>query len=351
MPDAPTRVTFRDIAREAGVSPATVSLALRNSSQISLPVRERIREVTKRMGYMPNPLLSAYQASVRAAKPVKFQAALGWINDSPEENIWTKPWMKPLIDGARARAAELGYQLDEIWVPETKPGNPAENFRRWERILKARGIYGVILPTMVQTLHTELPWEGFCIVCVGKHHSLTEVSRVPIAASYLHHRVSADYFFNMHLALVRLRESGYRRIGLALSTFMDRETDLACSAMFSRTCLDWPKKQHVPILFSDSVGEVRNWAAKHRPDAVICSHPDVRLGVEAAGLRVPADVRVAHLNIAPDVADWTGIDRRPAFLGHSAVDIVSSHLMRNERGVPRFAKEVSIEGVWVEGKT
>jgi hypothetical protein len=33
------------------------------------------------------------------------------------------------------------------------------------------------------------------------------------------------------------------------------------------------------------------------------------------------------------------------------VDIVSSHLMRNERGVPRFAKEATIEGMGVEEET
>lgn len=303
------------------------------------------------MGYLPNPLLSAYQASVRAAKPMKFQATLGWINDSSDESNWTKPWLKPMLDGAKARAAELGYQLDEIWVQGTTSENPAGNFKCWEKILQARGIFGVILPSMTQTLHTELPWDGFSVVCVGKHHSLTENSRVKIAASYLHHRVSADFFFNMHLAFMRLRQSGCQKIGLALSGYMDCEMDLAGSALFARVSLDLPKKERVPILFSESVGEVRDWAAKHRPDAVICSHPDVRRGVEAAGLRVPADVRVAHLNLAPDVSNWTGIDRRAEFLGCSAVDIVASHLIRNERGVPRYAKEVSVEGVWVEGKT
>lgn len=70
-------MTVRDIAAEEGVSAAAVSLALRNSGQVSEGLRERVREAAERMGYRPNPLLAAYQAQVRALKPVKFQASIG----------------------------------------------------------------------------------------------------------------------------------------------------------------------------------------------------------------------------------------------------------------------------------
>lgn len=351
MSDSPARITFRDIAREAGVSSATVSLALRNSSQISLTVREKIRKITERMGYVPNPLLSAYQASVRAAKPAKFQAVLGWINDSPEEDAWAKPWLRPLLEGARARAAILGYQLDEIWVPDIKKEAPSENFKRWDRILRARGIHGVILPLMNRRQHMLLPWQKYSVVCVGKHHTAIEESAIQIPECSQHHRVSSDHFFNTHLAIRRLRESGCRRIGLVLSDFLDRESDHACCAIFLQSCTKWPRKECLPVLISDSGSKIRDWAARYRPDAVICGHPEVRKHIESAGLRAPADVRLVHLNIAPDVADWTGIDRRWPLLGSAAIDLLSAHMLRNEQGEPLYAKEMSIEGVWVEGKT
>lgn len=351
MPDSSRPPTYRDIAAKAGVSIAAVSLALRDDPRISAPVRKRIRDVAAAVGYRPNPLLSAYQASVRSQKPASFQAVLGWINDSPEEDSWHRSFTKPLLDGAKARGTELGYRLDEIWVPKIKEDDPVANFKCWERILSARGIHGVILPFMYRHHHCMLPWKNFSVVSLGKHHSLVEESRVHFSESCDHHRVSSDYAFNMRLAVSRLREAGCRRIGLALSPFMDSESDHAFGAMFSWLWMKWPARERVPILASDYIKETKAWAIKHRPDAVICGHSDIRIALEEAGLKVPEETRLIHLNVAPDVSDWSGIDRRMTLLGSAAVDMVTAHLQRNERGVPPFAKEMVIEGVWVEGKT
>lgn len=343
--------TYRDIAAKAGFSVAAVSLALRDDPRISAPVRKRIREVAEELGYRPNPLLAAYQASVRAQKPTKFQAVLGWINDWPDEEVWQRPYMKPLLDGARARASELGYQMNEIWVPNIREDDPAGNFKRWERILSARGIHGVVLPYMYRQHHCMLPWINFSVVSVGKHHSLIDESQIPIPENFEHHRVSPDYAFNMRLAVKRLRDAGCRRIGLAVGPFLDAETDHAYSASFSWLWLKWPVKERIPILFSDDIKTVKAWAMKHRPDAVICSHSDIRIALDRARLKIPTDTRLVHLGVASDVEDWSGVDRRMPLLGSAAVDMVTAHLQRNERGEPPYAKEMVIEGVWVEGKT
>jgi len=128
---------YRDIAEKAGVSVASVSLALRNDRRISPPVRDKIKRVAKELGYRPNPLLSAYQASVRSRQPATFRATLGWINDHPDQNAWRKPWTQPIRDGALARAQELGYELDEIWFPEIKVEAPKENVQKIQKILRA----------------------------------------------------------------------------------------------------------------------------------------------------------------------------------------------------------------------
>jgi len=47
-------VSIEDIARVAGVSHSTVSRALRDSSLISVEMRERIQELAREMGYTPN---------------------------------------------------------------------------------------------------------------------------------------------------------------------------------------------------------------------------------------------------------------------------------------------------------
>ena len=47
-------VTIYDIAREAGVSPSTVSLVMNNSKKIKSSTTAHVREVAKKLGYIPN---------------------------------------------------------------------------------------------------------------------------------------------------------------------------------------------------------------------------------------------------------------------------------------------------------
>ena len=59
------RITLKDIAEETGLSISSVSLALRDDSRISEPVRTRIKEVAHRLGYQVD--LSG--AMLRSSKP------------------------------------------------------------------------------------------------------------------------------------------------------------------------------------------------------------------------------------------------------------------------------------------
>lgn len=55
MPDRPRAVTIRDVAREAGVSVATVSRALNDRGNVADAVRLRVREVAEALRYLPHP--------------------------------------------------------------------------------------------------------------------------------------------------------------------------------------------------------------------------------------------------------------------------------------------------------
>lgn len=54
-------ISIEDIAQAAGVSHSTVSRALRDSSLISVKVRERIQQLAREMGYTPNAIARSLQ--------------------------------------------------------------------------------------------------------------------------------------------------------------------------------------------------------------------------------------------------------------------------------------------------
>jgi DNA-binding LacI/PurR family transcriptional regulator len=47
-------VTLKDIAREANVTPATVSMVINNKPNISIATKERVMQIAKRLNYYPN---------------------------------------------------------------------------------------------------------------------------------------------------------------------------------------------------------------------------------------------------------------------------------------------------------
>ncbi|TDE14282.1 LacI family DNA-binding transcriptional regulator [Jiangella asiatica] len=56
------RVTARDVAAVAGVTPATVSKALNNSPEVSEATRSRVLEAVRRLGYRPNSVARGLRA-------------------------------------------------------------------------------------------------------------------------------------------------------------------------------------------------------------------------------------------------------------------------------------------------
>jgi LacI family transcriptional regulator len=56
MPVSPIRVTIRDVARDAGVSPMTVSRVINHSPGVSERARRRVQSSIDELGYVPNRL-------------------------------------------------------------------------------------------------------------------------------------------------------------------------------------------------------------------------------------------------------------------------------------------------------
>lgn len=87
---------IEDVAREAGVSTATVSRALRGMPNVSAATRERVEAAARRLGYRPSPSASAL-ASGRSR-------TIGLL--TPWVNRW---YFSNVIEGAERRLRQAGY--------------------------------------------------------------------------------------------------------------------------------------------------------------------------------------------------------------------------------------------------
>lgn len=153
-------ITLRTIAKAAGVTPTTVSLALRHHPRISAPTGERIRSLARSLGYRPNAEISRIMSRIReGAAETDSRPRIAWIC-SPDPD--------PAFAASLRRAcADFGYQVDIL--PYT-----GHCGARICSILDTRGIRAALL------LHPNAE-----SICAGLHNSsfcLCAVSRRPLGA-------------------------------------------------------------------------------------------------------------------------------------------------------------------------
>ncbi|MGC9451477.1 MAG: LacI family DNA-binding transcriptional regulator [Oceanipulchritudo sp.] len=336
--------TTREIAARVGCSHVTVSRALKNSPLVKEDLRDRIWAVAKELGYRPNPLVASLMTN-RAMKRRKenLTCTLGWLNTHPNPKFWqTWPYRRIYLEGARERAEELGYAIDVIWGVE-----PGMTGKRLEDILISRGIYGLILPSPLEAVGgMGMNWDPFAVVCIGQ--------KAPDQLPW--HRVTLAIRDSMQLCIERLLGMGYTRIGLAIPDRISSYGTIPIESIFSYYVRLMPEKfVSEELLYHRYKGpyeeELKNWLGAHEPDVIICMDIEVLKVCRDMGLHVPEDVGLAHLHLAQDVKGWAGVDPYEKRQAAAAVDLVTSHLQRNERGVPPYAKMVQIFGDWRDGWT
>jgi len=335
------RITLTDVAKEAGVHHSTVSRALKHHPGIPEKTREKIMEVVKRLHYVPDPHLSALAAYKNSQRPVGFLANLAWITNFPAEEGWKEnPHFPAYYQGAKTRAAELGYGLDTIWLPGVSAIGKSPS-----QVLRNRSIRGLLLPPQpAPNASLDLDWDDFSAVSFG--FTLTHPSL---------HNVAIDHFRSIQKLLRELHRLGYRRPRLILSLKSDQRVSFAWSAGFHVGL------QQVGLLPSDPVHltspDFRDFAAavkKAKPDVILTTRGWATLArqqLPGAGLRVPEDVGLAALNYAAGDKTMGGIHEDGTLLGKHAVEMLTAMLQRGEKGVPKNVKHLITEGEFSRGDT
>ncbi|MCZ6673669.1 MAG: LacI family DNA-binding transcriptional regulator [Verrucomicrobia bacterium] len=345
------RPTFADIAKEAGVCKATVSLALRNNPRISSEMRERIKTIADDMGYRLNPLVTANMAQVRRSKNWKGKMpTIGLLTTFYDEQREEKrvEWhiQSRFLEGAKQRAEKLGFDFDFLEFDLAYYSSD-----RIQQVLVSRNVSGLVLaPLRFSNSILNLDWSEFAVASIGFTDALGNIPSV-----------FYDNFRCMQDILDFLSHRGYRRIGF----ITDSENETRGGHLWNAGFLEYQdrvleKSNRVPImripkpelLFERSDFEaMHRWYKQNKPDVVIAFRSKILDYFQSLGYKVPEDFGYMVLNWSYRTDGCSGYRQCHEEMGEVAVNIVSERLYNNDRGELSKPRTTLLRGDFVDGFT
>lgn len=334
------RVTLRAIAAVAEVSVMTVSLALRDNTQIPLSTRERIKRIATKLEYRPDPALSALISYRHERQTVRDYSTLAFVTNFPTANGWeAEVYTRCYYEGASNRAEKLGYRVEPFWLKQ-----PRMSPRRAVQILEARGIKGLLVaPVPAARGIIKLEWDRFCAVSLCRNLASPDLNVV-----------DHNHFQSMTLAWREAGKRGYNRIGYAITDYSEEIT----GSLWSATLFMEQRRPHrqaaktLPPLITDDwkIDTFNRWLKKHRPDVVISPHIAAYTWLIKLGYKLPDDIGFIWLETEPELG-VTGVCQQFSNVGVAAVDLLHIELIRSAYGLPSVRQTIGIDGHWFEGLT
>jgi LacI family transcriptional regulator len=337
---------LKDVALEAKVHVSTAWRALSNETYVSAEKRKLIREVAERLGYSPDPMLSALSSYRRSQRPPAYRSTLSWVNCfQTRKELLDTPHLRAFYEGSRAYAESKGFKLEEFWLLE-KGMTP----KRARDVLLARNIRGLLFaPQPVANAHLTIDLSAFACVAIG--YSLAE-PRLHVTAS--------DQHAATLLCLRRLAQLGHRRIGMVTASDTLKRTRHHFESPYLIFQNALPASRQVPLFTIDGLSEAHNierwrerflqWQAINKPTAIMSTFSETLPWLTEAGLRVPEDISLATLSCKQQPG-WAGVDQQEHIIGARAVELLISIFQAGERGVPETPLRMLVEGKWNDGAT
>lgn len=328
--------TIRTLAALAGVSPAAVSLALRNSPRIGRATIDKIHRLAEETGYKGSPVVSRLLSEFRSRRRDSRRGSLAIIHTSREPGDHKSPTLREWAAAAKERAAGAEFDCDEFSL-HTGGTSPA----RMASILRARGTAGLLLtgpfpdgriPARIRNLISKIP-----AVVMG------ERPKLPALSCALN-----DQFATARHATAMLLELGYKRPGLCVHPDIDELLERRFRGGFLAAMSEsGPIFQFHP----KSQREFLTWFRRHKPDAVLTIHTEIRDWLESSGIHCPEDVGLAHLDLSRNTRVWSGVRQDNSHLGGAAVDLLLAQIHFNICGTPPVQQCLVLGSEWVGGKT
>ena len=304
------KVTIKDVAKAAGVSPSTVSRALHDNNRISQEVRQRVREVAREINFHPNQMARSLVDRKTRIVGIVFPGDAG--------QSLGHPFYPAVLQGLGHAASEQHYHL--LLATGSQAVTSAEAGRN---LAESGYVSGLILlaaedepaeplhiPTVVvgHPIRSETPYfVDNDNVKVGREavHYLTQRG----------HRRILFLGFDKQFVVTVDRCRGYKEV-LAANGLPVR-TDWIVSSRFNQNTTDNERLRQI-------------FRSSSRPTAVVCMDDMQAISLTSLlsdlGLRVPEDVSIISFNNTEagryHNPPLTSFDVNPYQLGVSALNLM-----------------------------
>jgi len=271
----PNRTSLKDLARELGVSIATVSRALRNSPEIGKDMQARVKELAKKLNYRPNP----FAQSLRKEAPKIIGVVV--------PNLVTH-YYAAVLDGIEDEARRTGYSIISANSHERfeDERQAIDNFIS----LHVEGIIACLAQTTTDYHHFEeiaemgIPLVFFGRTCLADRFSCVTANGDEAAQMATQHLIDTGSrriaFIGgpNHLDMVRRRKHGYLEALRENRIPIDREL-VTCGPIDYQVALE---------------ATVKLLEHENRPDAILAFNDIITFAaftaIKQCGLRIPEDV-------------------------------------------------------------
>jgi LacI family transcriptional regulator len=323
------------IAKKAGVSTATVSLALNNRHGVSRRTRERILRIAKEVGYKKRRSRGLMRGTVQFLKIIRHGHTL-----NQDHNVFISDY----IDGITHRAKDTQMRVEFASVPATS------SLGDITMQMEQQDVAGFLV------LGTELSAEEV--------HAISSVQRPIVFLDTCHDFLPFDFvdmnnMDSVFIAVSRLVQAGHRSIGMVTSpvnvvNFRIREEGFRKALAYLGRPVEEAMIFPVDSTFHGAHGEFSAFLASGRamPEGLFCCNDIVCLGVlralREAGRRVPDDISLVGFDNLPASAHsdppLTTIRVANKEIGSAAISLLKERIENPEKP----CSEVLIGGELVE---
>ena len=310
-------LTMKDIARELGVSVATVSRALKDSPRISAEQRQKIQQYAREHNFTPNVLAENLRHS--RVQPLK---VIGVI--MPELVHY---YFASILKGIENEARAHGYQI--------MVARSGEHYEREVRLCQSfyeSKVCGIIVSQAKDTQYYEhferlinagVPLVFFDRICTGVNASRVVVDDYMAAFNATTHLIKtgcrhiAFYGSQMNLEIAKNRFNGYKDALL--------KHGLPFREQLTRICDNRQDAEMItPGMFDN----------EPHPDSFFAVNDDTAIGilytVKRMGLRVPEDISICGFtnDTRATACDpmLTTVEQQGERVGEEAANILISHV-------------------------